>query len=119
MKTNSLFAGCLIALMLALFADGCATKPKVDWNSRVANYTFDQAVLELGPPDRQSTLSDGRKVAEWVTGHSGGGGLSLGFGSFSGSSAVGVSKSVNSGGHENFLRLTFGSDGKLTESKQN
>src|SRR4051812_26414170 len=46
---------------------GCATAPKIDWNSRIGNYTYDQAVLELGPPDRMAPLTDGTKVAEWLT----------------------------------------------------
>jgi hypothetical protein len=29
--------------------------------------TFDQAVLEMGPPDKQAKLTDGTLVAEWVT----------------------------------------------------
>ena len=109
----------LAAFVLALCATGCATKPKADWNARVGNYNFDQAVVELGPPERQSTLSDGRKVAEWVTGHSGGSGLSLGFGGYGSHTGVGVSQSIGSGGYEKILRLTFDTDGKLTEWKRN
>ena len=30
-------------------------------------YTFDQCVVELGPPDKQARLSDGTFVAEWLT----------------------------------------------------
>lgn len=50
---------------------GCATR-KIDWTGRVGTYTFDQSVLEFGPPDKQAKLSDGTVVAEWVTrrGHS-------------------------------------------------
>src|SRR5262245_20080627 len=46
---------------------GCATAPKIDWNSRIGTYTHDQAILELGPPDRAATLTDGSKVVEWLT----------------------------------------------------
>lgn len=53
----------LFAAILALFA-GCAT---TDWNKRVGSYTLDQAISELGPPDKQAKLADGRLVAEWVT----------------------------------------------------
>lgn len=119
MKMNSLLAGLLVALLFALWVPGCATKPRVDWNSRVGNYTYDQGVVELGPPDRQSTLSDGRRVAEWVTGHTGGSGFSVGVGSFGRNTGVGVSQSVGSGGYEKVLRLTFDKDGKLTEWKRN
>jgi len=44
---------------------GCVTTPKIDWAARVGHYTFDQAVMELGPPDRSAKLSDGNLVAEW------------------------------------------------------
>ena len=49
----------------ALMLTGCATN-KIDWNTRVGNYTFDDAVAELGVPDRQATLTDGSIVAEWL-----------------------------------------------------
>jgi hypothetical protein len=119
MKSTSLFCGLMLAVAGLLFAAGCATQPKVDWNARVGNYTFDQAVVDMGPPDRQSELSDGRKVVEWVTGYSGGGGLSIGIGGFSRHTGVGVSHSVGSGGYERVLRLTFGADGRLTEWRRN
>jgi hypothetical protein len=56
--------------ILALFLIGCATT-KIDWNSRIGSYTFDEAVAELGVPERQATLSDGSVVAEWLTGRGG------------------------------------------------
>ena len=56
----------LAAFVASLFLfTSCATR--IDWNSRVGNYTYDQAVLEMGPPDRMAILSDGRKVGEWMT----------------------------------------------------
>ena len=53
--------------LLVLFLASCATTPKIDWNSRVSNYTYDQAVTELGPPDKSAKLTDGSTVAEWLT----------------------------------------------------
>lgn len=50
-----------------LLAAGCTTRPGMDWNDRVGSYTFDQAVMEMGPPDKSATLSDGSKVTEWLT----------------------------------------------------
>ncbi len=41
--------------------------PRIDWSSRIGTYTFDQAVLELGPPDKYAKISDGTGVAEWLT----------------------------------------------------
>lgn len=90
---------------------GCNTTPKVDWNSRVDNYTYDQAVIELGPPTKQAKLDDGKTVAEWIT-HSTSGGLSLGTGFFSGNTGVGVGQSLGSSSDHSLI-LTFGPDNKL------
>jgi hypothetical protein len=56
----------LIPLLLVALLAGCAT-PTIDWSARVGTYTFDQAVLDLGPPDKQAKLADGAVVAEWLT----------------------------------------------------
>lgn len=109
----------ILTVMTALFIAGCASKPKVDWDSRVGNFTYDQAVVELGPPDREATTSDGKKVVDWVVGRSGGGGFSFGVGGFSGPVGVGVSKSTGPGPHDKILRLTFGQDGKLLNWSRN
>ena len=50
----------------ALLLAGCVT-PKIDWSARVGNYTYDQAVMEFGPPDKIAKLSDATTVAEWLT----------------------------------------------------
>jgi hypothetical protein len=107
---------CAIVALVGWLVAGCATK-KVDWNNRVGSYTYDQAVADMGPPDKQATLSDGKTVAEWITHRAGGGGLSFGvggasFGSHTGV-GVGVSQSVGIGGSDRVLRLVFGTDGKL------
>jgi hypothetical protein len=52
---------------LVLFFAGCATTPKVDWTARIGNYTYDQAVIDYGPPDKQAKLDNGVLVAEWMT----------------------------------------------------
>jgi hypothetical protein len=56
-------AWCVLTFFLLA---GCATY-KIDWNARIGNYTYDQAVTELGPPDKSAKLSDGTLVAEWMT----------------------------------------------------
>jgi hypothetical protein len=53
------------AAVVAVFLVGCATT-KIDWNSRMGSYTYDEAVAELGVPDRKETLTDGSIVAEWL-----------------------------------------------------
>lgn len=119
MRLTSVFGLLAGALLLACLGQGCASTPKVDWDARVGNFTYDQAVIELGPPASEATLTDGRKVAEWVVGRSSAGGVSLGFGSFSGSTGVGVSQTVGSGPRDKILRLTFGADGKLLSWARN
>jgi hypothetical protein len=52
-------------LIVSLFLAGCATN-RIDWNTRVGNYTYDEAITELGVPDRTATLTDGTLVAEWL-----------------------------------------------------
>ena len=52
-------------MFAALLLAGCVTQ-KIDWASRVGNYTYDQAVMEFGPPDKSAKLSDGTTIAEWL-----------------------------------------------------
>src|SRR5205809_4479055 len=105
----------LILVLLLLLSVGCATA-KIDWNSRIGNYTYDQAVAELGPPDKFAKLTDGTIVAEWMTrrGYSGG--------------SAGIMYGHPYYYHpwhyyyeppspDYFIRLTFGSDGKLQAYK--
>jgi hypothetical protein len=49
-----------------LLLAGCATS-KIDWKARVGNYTYDQAVTEMGPPDKYAKLTSGTIVADWLT----------------------------------------------------
>ena len=100
---------------------GCKSTPKVDWNSRVGTYTYDQAVQELGPPDKTATLSDGKKVADWIQG-SQGSGLSFGIGTGYSSGGTGVGVGARSGGtgySDRVLRLTFDVENKLVAWSKN
>jgi len=56
----------LFALAAILFA-GCATAPKINWQARVGIYTYDQSVMDFGPPDKVAKLADGTTIAEWLT----------------------------------------------------
>lgn len=125
MKTSllpgSLVAGLLLAVSLMLSA--CKTTPPIDWNSRVGNYTYDQAVTELGPPDKYARLSDGLTVAEWITGRRGNSSISIGTGFISGGShsatGVGVGQTMGGGYSDMILRLTFGVDNRLLTWSKN
>ena len=109
-------SGVLIALFMLL---GCSTTKKVDWNTRVGNFTYDQAVAELGPPDKQATLSNTNTVAEWITRRSGGSSISFGTGFYGSGGGVGVGQTVNSSGSDRWLRLVFDPDGRLVSWSKN
>ena len=105
-------------VLLGWLVAGCALTPKVDWNSRIGNFTYDQAVVEKGPPDRSTTLSDGSTVAEWFIKHSSSFSFGVGTGFYSGGSAIGVGQTVGTAPSGEFLRLTFGTDGKLARCER-
>src|SRR5208282_2285889 len=112
----------ILVLASALMV-GCQTTKPIDWNSRVGTYTFDQAVTDMGPPDKQTTLSDGRLVAQWITHRNGGSSFSVGTGFFSGGGGsgmgVGVGQTVGSGYQDKILTLTFGTNGVLAAWSKN
>jgi len=105
MKMSRALQLCLGAILAALYV-GCATA-QIDWNTRVGVYTYDQAIHELGPPDKQAKLSDGQNVAEWVTHHYNGSSFAVGTGFYGRPGGVGVIQSVGQNGYDTSLRLTF------------
>ena len=107
-----------LALAAALIV-GCNTTKPIDWNSRVGSYSFDQAVSELGPPDKQTTLSDGKLVAQWVTHSNGGSSFSVGTGFYTGGVGVGVGHTTGSAYPDRILTLTFGTNQVLTAFSKN
>ncbi|MDB6017966.1 MAG: hypothetical protein JWR19_2455 [Pedosphaera sp.] len=60
---NRIFGWVVVLLLLA----GCATSPLVNWDKRMGNYTYDLALLDLGPPNDSTELKDGTRVADWIT----------------------------------------------------
>jgi hypothetical protein len=95
-----------VLVLLSSFFTGCKSTPPIDWNSRVGTYTYDNAVMELGPPDKSTTLTDGKIVADWIriTGSSS---VSFGVGTGFPGAAVGVGQTYNGGYNQRILRLTF------------
>ena len=107
----------LLGLFIAAVFTGCVTN-KVNWSARVGSYTFDQAVVDMGPPDKQAKLSDGKMVAEWVTRYSSGGTVMVGGGFYSRPGGVGfVETSPNY--YERKLRLTFNTNNILSAWSKN
>jgi hypothetical protein len=107
------FLSWVLLAALIVLNSGCASTPKRDWNSRVGNYTFDNAVQELGPPTSSVRLQDGTTVAEWFLKH--GSQMSFGFGTgmYGGGGGLGVGQSISPPPRALFLRLTFDPQGKL------
>ncbi|MSU33691.1 MAG: hypothetical protein EXS36_00975 [Pedosphaera sp.] len=108
---KAVFRACGIPLILVVLGIAPACAPKVQWASRVGNYTYDQAIRELGPPDRAAGLSDGSTVAEWLESRGGAYVHTSGFGGYrfgSGPMTTYASRSP-----DNFLRLTFRPDRSL------
>jgi hypothetical protein len=116
MKSNFNLSAVLAALLLIV---GCATTKHVDWNARIGNFTFDQAVTELGPPDKQAKLSDGQSVAEWVTRHYNGGSVAVSGGMGYGYGGGGYVQSFGPNTYETSLRLTFTTNNVLAAWKKN
>jgi len=112
----ALVAACISLVTLPA---GCTTN-KTDWNARVGTYTYDQVVVEMGPPTKQAKLTDGTLVAEWETqrgyaqtSYVGGGyyGRSGYYGGYAPMPVTTMSPTY-------FLRLTFAPDGKLQSWKR-
>lgn len=96
---------------LLLFSSGCAA-PRVDWSARVGHYTYDEAVLELGPPDKSAKLTDGTVVGEWLTFR---GRASGTYNYYGGTRPWMVAENASP---DYFIRLNFAPDGKLVAWKR-
>jgi hypothetical protein len=117
-NTNTCSTGLAVLLLTAAFIAGCKTTPSVDWNNRIGTCTFNQAVAELGSPDKQSKLSDGRTVDQWITLH-GSNKFPMGGGYASGNDGMGAGQTIVQSYKDHVLELTFGPDGKLLSVAKN
>lgn len=97
--------------MATLLLAGCATH-RVDWNARVGNYTYDQAVMDYGPPDKQAHLTDGKLVAEWISRYSNSSTVAVGTGFYGYPGGVGIVQTTPNY-YESKLRLTFNTNNVL------
>ena len=101
----------VLLAIVCVFAFGGCTTTKIDWNSRIGSYSYDDAVSELGVPDRQATLTDGSIVAEWLTRRGGAWANSYGWGRYSRFHSYDIHEMP-----DQFLRLTFGPDKLLVRA---
>jgi hypothetical protein len=116
MNAPRLFPGWLPTLLAVLLLSGCATN-RVNWSERIGSYRFDDAVIELGPPDKQATLQDGTIVAEWMTNRGGVYAQPIPpYGAPYWYATPPVPTYVDAPDY--FLRLTFGPDGQLQAWKR-
>lgn len=103
-------------LAIAGTGTGCATH-RIDWAARVGSYTYDDAVRELGPPEKSAKLTDGSTVADWLTSSGTGSATLYRGGQYHGARYGGYGGPVyvvrDQGSPPRFLRLTFDPQGKL------
>lgn len=106
-----------LASFLLTLLTGCATS-RIDWDARLGQYSRDDAIRELGPPDRSATLTDGSVVDDWRT--SRGTTTATSFGGYARPGPYGrygwVGPEVvvvDPPAPDRFLRLTFDPQGKL------
>ncbi len=92
---------------------GCATH-RVDWAARVGHYTYEQAVVDMGPPDKQAKLNDGTIVAEWLINR----GYAYTYTSPNPYPLFYPGPLTTYTAPSQFLRLTFDPDGQLTNWKK-
>ncbi len=119
MKANlaaKAFSLAILFLAVALFS-GCQTAPPVDWNSRVGHYTYSQALAEFGSPAKQTKLSDGNTVDQWITLHGSTG--PVGGADAGAIDTMGGGQPVVQTYKDHVLELTFGADGKLAAWAKN
>jgi hypothetical protein len=114
-RVPALFMFVLAAILFA----GCKSTPKIDWNSRVGTYTYDEAVIELGPPEKTAKLSDGSTVADWVVGKKSSPTFSIGTGVYGSHGGVGVGQTSGGSSRLRILRLTFDDKNVLRSWSQN
>lgn len=55
----------LLCLPVVLLLGGCRTNANAHWDTRVGKANYDDVVREYGPPERETTLSDGSRVGDW------------------------------------------------------
>lgn len=106
------------AFLATLLLAGCVA-PQVDWQARVGHYTHEQAIKDLGKPDKSKKLADDTVVDEWLTERShvivAPEPYFLERGNYFGPATPNYTETYVP---NYFLRLTFGPDGKLRSWKR-
>ena len=67
----------ICGLALGLIGVGCQALQQVDWDQRVGQFSYEQAVAELGRPAGETKLESGLRRVEWITNSGASAGRSL------------------------------------------
>ena len=112
-------AGLVCGALLGLIGAGCQALQQVDWDGRIGQFSYEQAVAELGQPTGETKLPGGMRRAEWITNT----------GSSMGRALVGAGTQRGTTGvvpldpteiyrlRDRYLRLTFDQSGQLVASE--
>ena len=112
-------SGLVCAALLGLIGAGCQALQQVDWDGRIGQFSYEQAVAELGQPTGETKLPGGMRRAEWITNT----------GSSMGRALVGAGTQLRTTGvvpldpteiyrlRDRYLRLTFDQSGQLVASE--
>ncbi len=103
----------LLTLLCVVLLTGCAHQ--IDWAPRVGHYSYDQAINELGPPDKSATTTDGKMVCDWLMVRGSANTYAIGTG-FYGPDYLGPIQFYTP--PDAWLRLTFGTNDLLEAWKQ-
>ena len=108
-------AGLVCAALLGLIGAGCQALQQVDWDGRIGQFSYEQAVAELGRPDGETKLPGGMRRVEWITNSGSSMGRALvGAGTQRRSmSVVPLEPTEIHRLRDRFLRLTFDRAGRL------
>ena len=60
-------AGLVCGALLGLIGAGCQALQQVDWDGRIGQFSYEQAVAELGQPPGETKLPGGMRRVEWIT----------------------------------------------------
>ena len=106
MRPAMIFSMPIFLALVVVFLAGCVTIPPVDWNNRIGNYTYYQAVAELGPPAREARLSDDKIVCKWFAQPTAGPRFNSGMSAY-GNKGFGANQTIGSGYNNQMLQIDF------------
>ena len=108
-----------VTAFVLLFLAGCSTTPKINWNERIGTFSWNDALAELGQPNRVTELEGGVKSAEWVTTRGLKGPTQAQAPIYAGGEIVNPDQTSGWNAPDKVLRLMFTPDGKLFDWNAN